>query len=1054
MINSNNSTTDLFAAIASQRSDSWQTDLEQPKPQTLSIVKLPVRSESHADMPRRDRISDADGLKSALEKANKSHAPFLENHSPTLESTRKNVSIKKFDWRLEIPSDRSNFSNVLDGKGNWDTVNIPHYGPPEGRATAYYRSTFEVSQEMLSFGSVFTVFKGVDYKAHVFVNGSYAGSHEGFFAPFEFDVTDYVREGKNTLVVKVENDSIIMGNTSWEGPAKFTEGDKIYAATGPGYDDPEVGWHHCPPAMGIYQNVFIEARSRIHVSDVFVRPIIDEDRAEAWVEVFNCDVQEKQVDLDVSVFGRNFEETLIKNQRSRPESVQVPGLGDMPKPRDNEVIELAIGPGVNYLKIPIDLPAHRRWSPDTPWLYQFQIKLMERGGSEELIDAAERQFGMRSFRMDEESTPKGKLFLNGEPIRLRGANTMGHEQLAVMREDWDAVRDDILLAKLCNMNFLRLTQRPVQEEVYDWCDRLGMMTQTDLPLFGCLRRNQFLEAVKQCGEMEKLVRSHPCNIMVSYINEPFPNAQSKPHRHLTRAELHEFFKAADIEVHQQNPDRVTKSVDGDYDPPAPGLPDVHCYNGWYIGSGLGLGELHKGFWQRVKPNWYFGCGEFGAEGLDPLNTMQKYYPKDWLPNGPEEEAVWDPRKIVKSQTGAFHYMWYETPNTLEDWIDRSLEHQAWVTKVMTEAFRRESRMVSCAIHLFIDPFPAGWMKTIMDVDRQPKPAYFAYREALTPLMVSLRSDRRAWRGGESASTEVWICNDKTDVPDGCTLMYCAELEGEVIASGEKNIEVPSFCSEYNGTVEVDLPEVRSRGVLTIKVALVGEDGSVIHDNESKFDVFPAQESTVGKVRVFGAKNGSADTLAKELGLTIDNTADVLLLDDGNALKEFETEVSAAVKSGANAVILGLGNGVHSISGHELLVTECGMGNRHFVSKGTGHAWTRDFEREDFKFWYDEEVDRPRAIIHSTFEAEGWRSVLSCGNGGSYGTSHFDWKPSHAVAEVSDGEGRWIVSQLKLAGRIHGNPVAEIFARRLVGLDSECGIKSNVLESSKAIERSF
>ena len=50
-----------------------------------------------------------------------------------------------------------------------------------------------------------------------------------------------------------------------------------------------------------------------------------------------------------------------------------------------------------------------------------------------------------------------------------------------MRGDIDQLRDDILLAKLCNMNFLRLTQRPVQDEIYKWCDRLGLMTQTDLP---------------------------------------------------------------------------------------------------------------------------------------------------------------------------------------------------------------------------------------------------------------------------------------------------------------------------------------------------------------------------------------------------------------------------------------------------------------------------------------------------------------------------------------------------------------------------------------------
>jgi hypothetical protein len=50
----------------------------------------------------------------------------------------------------------------------------------------------------------------------------------------------------------------------------------------------------------------------------------------------------------------------------------------------------------------------------------------------------------------------------------------------------------------------------------------------------------------------------------------------------------------------------------------------------------------KGYWVPVKPNWYYACGEFGAEGLDAFNTMQKYYPKEWLPA--TETAYWDPSK--------------------------------------------------------------------------------------------------------------------------------------------------------------------------------------------------------------------------------------------------------------------------------------------------------------------------------------------------------------------------------------------------------------------------
>ena len=57
--------------------------------------------------------------------------------------------------------------------------------------------------------------------------------------------------------------------------------------------------------------------------------------------------------------------------------------------------------------------------------------------------------------------------------------------------------------------------------------------------------------------MERLIRSPACCILVSYINEPFPNANNQPHRCLERKELEEFFTAANIAVHLQNPDTVS-----------------------------------------------------------------------------------------------------------------------------------------------------------------------------------------------------------------------------------------------------------------------------------------------------------------------------------------------------------------------------------------------------------------------------------------------------------------------------------------------------------------
>ena len=116
--------------------------------------------------------------------------------------------------------------------------------------------------------------------------------------------------GKNVLLVKVENDFIMLGNSADRGflpGGTEYQGDKIFACGGPCWDDPAVGWHECPPGMGIYQDVTIEARRRLHVHDIFVRPLDEEGKAEAWIEVFNCDPKPDEARAwSLSVFGQNF----------------------------------------------------------------------------------------------------------------------------------------------------------------------------------------------------------------------------------------------------------------------------------------------------------------------------------------------------------------------------------------------------------------------------------------------------------------------------------------------------------------------------------------------------------------------------------------------------------------------------------------------------------------------------------------------------------------------------------------------------------------------------
>lgn len=938
---------DVFANIAANGIGGRMDQLCEITPKAFKKNVCELTPTSDESIKTGSKMSTMEELDAALKAMRKEYEPFLADYAPKQESKRTRIDIKEF---------------LLDGK---EKITIPHYGGPVGYAKKVYESEFTL--EDFSGKAVYINFLGADYYAVVYVNGICAGTHEGFFSPFDFDITEKVKTGKNTLKVELYNDNIYMGNAF--ATQEKTEGDKLYAATGLGWDDSAEGWHHCPAGMGIYNDVFVEIRETVSISDIYVRPL--ENSAEVWVEIENSTYDTLDIAIELDVYGQNFKETVLENFEYIPETVKTVGMGDsLTEASVKDVlgkgIPLPIKKGKNIFKIMIDINNPKIWELSKPYLYQLQAKVKVNG---EITDYAKQQFGMRSFSQDIESEKKGMFYLNGKKIRLRGANTMGYEQQDVMRGDIDRLIDDILLAKLCNMNFLRLTQRPVQDEIYEYCDKLGLMTQSDLPLFGCMRRTKFCEGLRQVEEMERMVRKHPCNVVVSYINEPFPNANNEPHRHLTREELEQFFTAADIVIKLSNPDRVIKHVDGDYDPPTESMPDNHCYPMWYNGHGIDIGKLNKGYWLNVRPGWYYGCGEYGAEGLDFEEVMTESYPASWI------EEPFNPSNIVRAQTGSFHYFFYDSQDNMSDWVKESHAFQAFATSIMTDAFRRDDNMVSNAIHLFIDAWPSGWMKTIMDCKRNPKPAFFAYRNSLEPIMLSLRTDRFTYFEGENISIEAHICNDTNRSGKDFRIVYELYSDNALIAKASQKAEIEDCKAAYAGSAEFTAPKTDGRQRLILKAILLDKDENVITYNELNLEVFK-------------------DVSIKENG-------DVVLIEK-------------------------LEPGEYEIAGEKVTVKPCGMLPVHFVSRKTAHKAVEAFEPKDFSYWYDKNSDMITPILYNTFEAEGFTPILTSGNMDENG----DWGKVLACA-VKEYEGKkYVICQVDLRCE---NPIAKMFKKALYEL---------------------
>lgn len=1006
---------DIFAQIAQSYQADTGRGLVFPKPPELDENKRVVLTKDPGfSMPEYRPMETKEELVRELQRLREAHAEFLKDYAPPIEEQLKRIALKEFVLTQEGEEPRR--------------ISVPYYGGPTGPARQEYTTEFML--EDFSGKMAALCFKGVDYIAQVYVNGQYVGSHEGFFAPFELDITEQAVVGVNELKVIVKNDhTMTLNNTG----ASAVSGDKIYAATGPGWDDPQVGWHHCPAGMGIYQDVFVEVRERKWISDLFVR-----DGKELWIECFNADYDQKEVAFEVSLYGQNFEKTVFENKEFIPATVIHAGVGDTLTEADLKAkgllgsgTRLLLENGFNRFVFPMEIENSRIWEPDSPWLYQVQVKMFVDG---EVKSTSKRQFGLRTFSQDVEHTPKGRFYLNGKEIKLRGANTMGYEQWDVIRGDMEQLIDDMLLAKACNMNFLRITQRPVQEEIYDYCDRLGMMVQTDFPLFGEVRINQFCEVLRQTGEMEKLIRSHPSCILVSYMNEPFPNANNLPHRMISRKDMEGLFTAMDIVVKLHNPERVIKHVDGDYDPPSEGMPDNHCYTMWYNGHGLEMGKLHRGYWLAVKPDWCFGCGEFGAEGLDFAAVMRECYPEEWL------KEPFHPGNILKAQTGNFYYFFFDEGDSLEDWVEKSQDYQAFATKIMTTAFRRNHLVNSFAIHLFIDAWPAGWMKTIMDCKRNPKKAFFTYRDKLSPVLADIRSDRFSFFEGETVRLESYVCNDLGQ--QQVTIKYQAELltenRGEilsdaenqdfvvnVIGSGEKEISVPACSSEFAGFVTFEIPKLagflkekeeseKAERIRTVRLRVrmtVEKNEVVLHGTEEVFSVYPRED-------------------AKELSLL--------------TLKDLEREeIWEEIIRGRRAVLSPLEAGTYALKDYRVTVKPCGMDPVYFVSRKTGHELVEGFGEKAFGYWYDDTLDRLAPISSTTLRIEKpdgkqevieeVREVLISGNKATDGS----WQKEAVCAELTVGAGSILLCQIDMR-RFLKNPEAVLFWNRLARNENASG----------------
>src|SRR5512139_1289792 len=129
-------------------------------------------------------------------------------------------------------------------------------------------------------------FGSVNYLADAWLNGQPLGSHEGGHLPFEFEVTHYVREGKNKLVLRVD------GNLAFNRvpPGNVTGDDQDFFSSHAG-NFPQTQFDFFP-FCGIHRPVLLYATSSDYLSDITVETRYDGTmgKIQVWIEK-NSDMQ-------------------------------------------------------------------------------------------------------------------------------------------------------------------------------------------------------------------------------------------------------------------------------------------------------------------------------------------------------------------------------------------------------------------------------------------------------------------------------------------------------------------------------------------------------------------------------------------------------------------------------------------------------------------------------------------------------------------------------------------------------------------------------------------
>ena len=336
----------------------------------------------------------------------------------------------------------------------------------EPNAVGSYRRTFKVPSSWKG-REIYLHFNGIYSAAYVWVNGKKVGYTQGPNVDAEFDVTKYLKIGHENLVcVEVYR---------WSDGSYIEDQDMFRMS-------------------GIHRDVYLEARQKLHLKDVYVNTLLMPDLHRAEMEIA----------LNINNLGGassgKAQMTLLdeKLQQIGP-TCQLP------------LDQLRKNPDHTY-KCVIEIENPLLWTAETPHLYTLNVEI---GG-----DIYTTRCGIRRIENN-----NGRIYINGQRVLFKGVDRHDTHPTLGKAVSLESMMQDVMLFKQNNINTVRTSHYPNDPRLYALFDYYGIyvMDEADVECHGNYSpSNDSAWTAQYVDRTERMVlrdRNHPSVIFWSLGNE-------------------------------------------------------------------------------------------------------------------------------------------------------------------------------------------------------------------------------------------------------------------------------------------------------------------------------------------------------------------------------------------------------------------------------------------------------------------------------------------------------------------------------------------------------